>query len=175
MRIGKTSAAIALLATAWLLLPLRFSPPETNQVVALCAIEVAFIAAAAAIIILANRIWVRAVAAGPLVLFAGLYPCFLALSMVGGGPLKGYEVVDSVILTSSRVVAYRTNGGATTDYGIRVSQEMPVLPGIIVARDLHNGNHEYRAALNVLNADLVSVSINGGKPIEYKLRRFVYF
>ena len=87
----------------------------------------------------------------------------------------GYEVVDAVRLQRSRVVAYRTNGGATTDFGIRITHEMPVLPGVILVRDLHKGSHESTAALKVLRPGIVEATINKRVPVEYAVRPSVYF
>lgn len=174
-RIGMASLILALLATAWLLLPLRVSKPETNQLVALGTLEVAFVAAGITCLTLFHRWWVRLLGAAPFAILAVLYPGILALSMVGGGPLTGHEVVASARHRGSRVVAYRLNGGATTDYSIRITHELPILPGIIVARDLHQEDHGREASLTVTGPDLVSVSINDGKPREHALRRYVAF
>jgi hypothetical protein len=167
--------ALALMATAWLLSPLRIAKPEINDLVALGTVEVAFISAGASFLLLPHRWWVRIFAASPFAILAVLYPCTLALSMVGGGPMIQHEVVASVPLNGSRVVAYRRNGGATTDYSIRITHEMPILPGIIAARNLHHQNHGYRASLAVTGPDLISVSINDGEPKEHPLRKHVVF
>ncbi len=174
-RIGTASLILALMAAAWLLLPLRVAKPEANQLVALGTLEMAFIAGGIACLTLFHRGWARLLGAAPFAILAVLYPGILVLSMVGGGPLTGHEVVASVPLKGTRVVAYRLNGGATTDYSIRITHELPILPGIIVARDLHREPHGREASLTVTKPDLVSVSINGGKPRELELRRYVVF
>ncbi len=174
-RIGMACLVLALMATAWLLSPLRIAKPEINDMVALSTVEVAFIAAGASLLLLPHRWWVRILAASPFALLAVLYPCTLALSMVGGGLLSEHEVVASVPLNGSRVVAYKINGGATMDYFIRITHEMPILPGIIAARNLHHQNHGYRASLAVTGPDLISVSINDGEPKEHPLRKHVVF
>jgi hypothetical protein len=53
-----------------------------------------------------------------------IFPLLILLSMIAGGPIVAFEILDSVQLQHSKVVAYRLNGGATTDYAIRVSQEL---------------------------------------------------
>jgi hypothetical protein len=111
-RIGIASLVVALLATAWLILPLRVSKLEINELVALGTLEVAFVAAGIACHALFRRWWVRILGAAPFTILDLLYPGILALSMVGGGPLTGHEVVASVPLNGTRVVAYRLNGGA---------------------------------------------------------------
>jgi len=174
-RIGWVSLVIALLAAAWLLLPLRVSKPELNQLVALASLEVAFVAAGIACLTLFHRGWARVLGVATFAILTTLYPGILVLSMVGGGPLTGHEVVASVPLKGSRVVAHRLNGGATMDYSIRITHELPILPGIIVARDLHQEPHGREASLTVTEPDLVSVSVNDGKPREFALRRYVLF
>jgi hypothetical protein len=169
------SLILAIMATAWLLLPLRVSKPEINELVALGAVEVAFVAAGIAWLTLFHRWWARILGAVAFTILATLYPGILVLSMVGGGPLTGHEVVASVPLKRSRVVAHRLNGGATMDYSIRITHELPILPGIIVARDLHQEPHGREASLTVTEPDLVSVSVNDGKPREFALRRYVLF
>jgi hypothetical protein len=91
-----------------------------------------------------------------------------------GGPFVGYEAIASLELRNSRVVAYRVNGGATTDYAIMIVQELPVFPGIVLIKDLHHGYHEYNATLKPGEVNGVIVSIDG-KASEYRVRSFVYF
>ena len=174
-RIGIGLLALALMATAWLLLPLRIADPKINEGVALGAIEVAFIAAGASFLMRPYRWWVRILAASPFAILGLLFPCALVLSMVAGGLLSPHEVVASVPLNGSRVVAYRSGGGATTDYVIRITHEMPILPGIISARILQQEYHGYRASLVVTGPNLISVSINDGEPKEHTLRKYVVF
>ena len=110
----------------------------------------------------------------PFFLVALVFPLLLLVSMVAGGPVAGFEVLDSLELQHSRVVAYRINGGATTDYAIKIVQELPVFPGIVLAKDLHNGYHEYSATLRPAKVNSVLVIINGAAS-EYTVRNFVYF
>jgi hypothetical protein len=77
-------------------------------------------------------------------------------------------------LDHSTVIAYRTNGGATIDYGITIVQEMPVVAGIVLAKDLHNGYHEYAASLKVTGPDSI-LAIIDNDPKEFRVRPFVYF
>jgi hypothetical protein len=77
-------------------------------------------------------------------------------------------------LDHSTVIAYRTNGGATPDYGIIVTQEMPVVAGIVLAKDLHRGYHEYAAILKVTEPDSI-LAIIDNTPKKFRVRPFIYF
>lgn len=48
----------------------------------------------------------------------------------------GIERVQSVRLGLTTLNAYQTNGGATTSYGMIVRQELQILPGILIVRQL---------------------------------------
>jgi hypothetical protein len=50
--------------------------------------------------------------------------------------------VQTIDLGLTTIAAYRTNGGATTSFGMIVRQEMRVLPGVLLIRELA---HEYPA------------------------------
>ena len=96
------------------------------------------------------------------------------VSMIAGGPILGYEILDSVQLPHSKVTVYRTNGGATTDFGIEIVQEMSVFPYIVLVKDLHNGYHENTATVKTTRPGWVVAVING-KTTEYRVRSFIYF
>jgi hypothetical protein len=98
--------------------------------------------------------------------------------MIGGGPLRAYELVDRAILAHSTVAAYRVNGGATVDYRIEVCQELKLLPGVLLIKRLHLGAHEHDAHLKQVAPNVVKGEIerrNGLVVEEYRLKTFVYF
>src|SRR6476660_5527267 len=97
----------------------------------------------------------------------------MLLSMVAGGPIVGYEVLDTVQLQHSTVVASRLNGGRYHRLRNQSVARAPIFPGVVVARDLHNGYHEYAASLKALSQSVV-VTIND-VATEYSVRPFVYF
>ena len=172
-RILRISSSAAVIGTAWLLLPLRIKQPEMDQIVEIILLWIVLVSFGVSTACLPVRKGLRAVGSIPFFLGAAIYPLLMLLSMVAGGPIVGYEVLDSIELRHSKVVAYRLNGGATTDYAIKVSQELTVFPGVVVARDLHTGDHEYTASLKALPRSVVA-TING-VPTEYSLRSFIYF
>ncbi len=179
-RLAWSALAVAIAAVGWLILPLRLANPELNHAVALGAIWVVFGGFCIAGAILPGRIWVRGIVAAAFGLLAIDYSLLLIVGMIAGGPLKGFEVVDSIKLPTSDVMAYRTNGGATTPYGILISHQRVLLPGVVLVRDLHEGHHESSAKLTLSQSDTVRATISGRAPNqrsveEYKLRRFIVF
>ena len=58
-----------------------------------------------------------------------------------GGMDPAFEKVRTLDLNSSKVVVYRTNGGATTDFGVTVRVEKTMLPGVYIKRDLFSIYH----------------------------------
>ena len=76
--------------------------------------------------------------------FAG-FMC--AASVASDGADRSFERQESVATPKGEVVAYRTNGGATTSFGIVVRQECLLLPGLMVVRQLGG---EYPAEKAVL-------------------------
>jgi len=177
--VGRISFWSGLAGIAWLILPLRLANPELNQATGLGVAWLVIIAFGLAGLILPERTWARLACSIPFAVLAFFYFAGLILSMVGGGPLSGYELVDSTVLPHSTVKAYRINGGATTDYAIRITHEMTILPGIVVARDLHRGPHGSTASLTQSTPGTVTVTINSGRPnavtLALPVRSFVYF
>jgi len=166
------SLAAGLAGLVWLLVPLRLAYPAVNHILSLlCLVWIPGTLGVASLCLLKR--WVRILVAVPFILIAVLFALGLFFSMVAGGPYVSYEILDTVQLRHSRVVAYRLNGGATVDYSVLIVQELSVLPGIVLVKDLHNGYHEYTATLRSQSNSLVAV-ING-VPVELAVRDFVYY
>jgi len=68
---------------------------------------------------------------------AGLEADQLATS--GSDP--SFKVTSEVQLSHSRIRAYQTDGGATTDFGLVVRQEMQLVPGLLLVRDVYFEYH----------------------------------
>jgi hypothetical protein len=182
-QVGICSLIVGLVALAWLVLPLRIADPELNQIASLLFTWLVPLSLGAASFLLPRRRWLKITVTLPFYVLAVAWPLLLALMMIAGGPFRGYEVLDSLDLRYSRVVAYRINGGATVDYYVEIVQEMPVFPGMVLAKRLHYGYHEYAAALQLNQGDSVVVTLQGKKAesragnttSEYRVRNFVYF
>jgi hypothetical protein len=69
-------------------------------------------------------------------LFA-LFATFWVLPVVVDGVDRSFEPIGVYDLGRQRLVAYRTNGGATTSFGIVVRQELPIIPGVMLARRVY--------------------------------------
>ncbi len=173
-RMRRIGFGVGVIGAAWLLLPLRIKQPEVNQLIDIILFWSVLVSFGFGTACLPVRKWLRAVGSIPFFLGAALFSLLMLLSLVAGGPIVGYEVLDSIELEHSKVVAYRLNAGATTDYSIQVSQELTIFPGVIVAKDLHTGYHEYTASLKALPSSSVVATING-VPSEYTIHSFIYF
>jgi hypothetical protein len=103
------------------LLPLRLWNLALNHIFALASIWGTFVCFGVAGVCLPRRWWLKAIAGAPFFIGAALFSMLLVGSMVAGGPFIDSKVVDSVTLPHSRVVAYVYDGGATTDFSVKVA------------------------------------------------------
>ena len=98
--------------------------------------------------------------------------------VLGGARLDtndAFENYHDLSAPSGKVVVYRTNGGALTDFGIEVRQECTIVPGIlIVERPLTGAYPAYDAELSLVAADVVRITIHSDPPstTDVKLRRW---
>lgn len=142
--------------------------------VAACLFWTGLASASLASACLLTRTWLRVIFAVPFGVLAGLLPLLVLVSMVAGGPFASYELLDSATFSHSVVRAYRTNGGATEPFGICVVQEMMVLPGVVLARDLEEREPASDATVRPTGPSSVVVTIHGEEK-QYSIRPFVYF
>jgi ABC-type transport system involved in multi-copper enzyme maturation permease subunit len=173
-RIGYIFLSISIVLIALLFLPFRLVDPETHQLFELISLWFIFACLLISAPCLLNRIWLRIISAIPFALCVFGYPILIVLSSIAGGPISGYELLDELQLSHSKVVAYRINGGATTDFRIKIVQEMKVLPNIVLTRTLHDGYHEYEASLKTAANNLVITCVDGNTT-ELKLKSRIYF
>ncbi|MEA2165094.1 MAG: hypothetical protein QOK37_3221 [Thermoanaerobaculia bacterium] len=94
----------------------------------------------------------------------------------------GFEFVRSEAVFPGRISLYRTNGGATTSFGIAVRHELRIVPGVVLVRELEGFYPAFDGTVAVLSPNRVRVTVpgyEGQRPDpetrEYRLRRFVYF
>ena len=155
------------------MLPLRLKYPELDQTVDIAVLWGTLLAFGVGAACLPVRRWLQVICSVPFFVAVVIFPVSLFVAMIGGGPIVGFEVLDTVELPHSKIVAYRLNGGATTDSAIKVSQELTIFPGVVVAKDLHNGYSEYKASVKSF-PNTVVVTIDG-VTTEYTVRPFIYF
>lgn len=84
------------------------------------------------------------------------------------------EPIASLSVSGSRLRVYRTNGGATTDFGIVVRHEMTLLPGLLLVRNIFDEYHVAEASLRSVGPNRVEVRTAHGAAV-VELRPFVYF
>jgi hypothetical protein len=77
---------------------------------------------------------------------------------MGRGKDPSFEPIEEVPVSAGRLVVYRTNGGATTSFGIAVRQECQLLPGLRRVRPVWGLYPAYSARIRVLAPDRVAFS-----------------
>ncbi len=90
----------------------------------------------------------------------------------------GFIPVSTVEMNGTRICAYQTDGGATTDYGLVVRQELRVVPGIYLVRDLYSEYHSPGGRLEVADSEHIKVyALNTGFPERKVIRvyRYIWF
>jgi hypothetical protein len=85
-----------------------------------------------------------------------------------------FEPIAVLPVSGSQVTAYRTNGGAMTRFGIVVRHERPILPGLLLVRNVFGAYPASEATLRASGAQGIEVLI-GDRATLLKLDRFVYF
>ena len=89
----------------------------------------------------------------------------------------GFKPVSMVQFGASRVIAYETNGGATTDFGFVVRQERPIGLGLMLVRDLYEEYHAQGGVVERVNEHTVRVYAESKSNPRgaFPVRRFVWF
>ncbi|WP_434632473.1 hypothetical protein PQ689_11850 [Thermoanaerobacterium thermosaccharolyticum] len=83
---------------------------------------------------------------------------------------EAFMPIHNIRFESSSVIVYRSNYGATTDYGIVVRQEKEIIKGILLVKNLLRQDHIYDVSIKKLSDNAVELM---GKKIY--LKRNVYF
>jgi hypothetical protein len=164
---------------------LRFSSPILNEIIGfVLAIGLPWITA-----ITVFRIGTRSskiiflAAALPLLYYSAIV--FLGTAMTGFAYKNGRDLSFDQFMElqwrGSDVRLYRTDGGATTDYGVVIRQERKVFPGIMLIRPIDTFYHCY--SLNATSTE-TGISVTDqhsecrsfpGQRREYTLRPHLYF
>ena len=173
-------AALFVLAMANIFLPvLRFSNQRANQATAILVFGIPLILTLLSFLI-PNK-WAK------LVIVLGLLPvvglCFVFqfflltdLQIDGTPQYRSFDPISSVAANGTQIVAYRTDGGATTDFGIVVRQQRRLVPGLLVVRDLYREYHAHDAHLELAGPNSVRVVMDRADgTLTFPVRRFVWF
>jgi hypothetical protein len=97
----------------------------------------------------------------PLAAFAGIVGACGALqstAIVADGVDASFERLDVVPLPTGHLAIYRTNGGATTSFGISVRQECRLLPGLLRVRHIWGAYPAYEVRTQILAPDRIQFS-----------------
>jgi len=70
---------------------------------------------------------------------------------------EAFMPIQKVQIGSNFIVVYRTNGGATTDYGIVVRQEKEIVKGVLLVKDLYRKYHMYDVSIKKLGDNAVEI------------------
>jgi hypothetical protein len=95
------------------------------------------------------------------------------------GHSEAFLLTSEVQLLGTRVRAYQTNGGATTDYGLVVRQERALVPGLLLVRNLFGQDHARGGRLEPVGNDQIQIYPRGdavdapGSTV--RLRELVWF
>jgi hypothetical protein len=159
---------------------LRFSSPVLNALALLAGLALPIVA----LVVAASRLagWWRGTALVLLVLpvvyslFAGFLVTFHLAMVIDGGTDRSFEALGAVPVEGGRVGVYRTNCGATCNYGVAVRQEHPLMPGVLLVRRLPGFYPAYKATLEPLGPRAVRVSVppNGQRSGSDTVRSRVY-
>jgi hypothetical protein len=133
-----------------------------------------------------GRWWSKAIAFTaviPLLLYSGVF--LLGSAMTGSTYKNGrdlsFDRFAEAHWKGSEVRFYRTNGGATTDFGVVIRQERSLLPGVLLVRRLDDFYPCY--SLDAASTD-IGITVRGGRSEcrgfreqlrEYRLKPFLYF
>jgi hypothetical protein len=177
----------ALVIANWTWPIIRFTSPTLNALVLLAAFVLPWIA-----LVCATRfpsLWARGAAMvvlAPLLLYTAFFGFFLVLNLVDlvkDGRDPSFAPLAAVAMDGYRVGLYRTNGGATTSFGVAVRQERQLAPGLLLVRQLHGFYPASEARYEVLARDRIRVSVPEYTPDRpetaesrvYRLNPRVYF
>lgn len=93
--------------------------------------------------------------------FSLLFICFIIGDidsiLKNGGVDYGFECINEIKLSNESIKEYRTNGGATTGYGIVIRTEKKIFPGIIFVNTLFEKDEMDTAIINI-NKDTLFIN-----------------
>ena len=178
--IGWLLGAFVVAVVNWQFPFVRLANHWANGVVAILATGIPLVLLGAAIAHAMRRpnLW------GAVLLSAGLLVLsmpFLVVVVVGVFSLPPHvnaqdNSFEEVARVSEYLAVYRTNGGATTAYGIVVRQEQPVFPGILLVRNVFSRYPLEHVACQLSGPRLTIRQSTSGQVLqEITLKRFLYF
>lgn len=164
---------------------LRFASPVVNDVLGfVIGLGLPWLAAIA--IFRIGRLWSKTVAilaVLPLLLYSFI---FLLGSAVTGFAYKdghdlSFDRFSETDWRGSIVRLYRTNGGATTDFGVVIRQERTLMPGLLLVRRVDGFYPCYSVDATSTELGITITDHNSecgglvGQSRDYRLKPFIYF
>ncbi len=158
----------------WFLPVLRFSNPKANYFFSIIFLTIP-------LLLLINGFFFKKyrlkVLNGLVLIFPSLIMLnFILLNLISLVSIKednidpSFDCVNTISLEKSIINVYRTDGGATTSIGIVVRQEMELLFGLKLVKNVFNEYPKYD--VEVKQVDLNKIVVDG-KP--FLLNNYVYF
>ena len=78
-----------------------------------------------------------------------------------GGLDYSFENINEIDYKKSKIVVYRTNGGATVDFGIVVRREREFFPGILYCDELFDKYHMDTVGITLINEQTLQLDDQG--------------
>ena len=163
LRIAVLTMLYVLVMANWLLEVVRFSSARANAGALFLAQALPLIALGIGIRSLTGRRrWMVVAGVGPMVVTAALCTALLGLGWAFGlvGNEAAFERMSVLETPKGTVAVYRTNGGATTSYGIVLRHEAQLAPGVLLVRRLDHIYPASSARLSALDDDTVQVALD---------------
>src|SRR5260221_9586327 len=105
----------------------------------------------------------------------GQFFLWTAFTVSARGDYRPFDPISTVAVNGTQIIAYRTDGGATTDFGIVVRQQRRLMPGLLIVRNLYSEYHAYDARLEVAGPAAVRVIMDRADgEMTFPVRRFVW-
>lgn len=101
--------------------------------------------------------------------FLGFAAAVESASIARHGIDRSFEQIEVVPLTAGYLASYRTDGGATTSYGIVIRQECRILPGLLRVRTIWGVYPAFEVRTDLLSPDRArfsSPAYGDGRPQE---------
>ena len=71
---------------------------------------------------------------------SGIYIFFALIFLPDVNSDKSHEKIHQY---NNDIVVYRSDGGATTDFGIDIVKEKKLIPGVVIIKGLYSTYHQY--------------------------------
>ena len=140
---------------------LRTSSPLVNHSIMLLILLIPLVLLVLAVAI--KPTWLKTIVIVgilPLLFLSALSGFFAAIELSHiwtTGQDQSFVPITSVKLQSSRVVVYRTDGGATTSFGIVARHERVLFPGILLVRNIYHVYPGSEAQLTIIDPTTIKI------------------